>query len=189
MNNEKAELISALADDHLRGREREAALAALREHDHLRERWQRYHLIGDVVRGEAGVHGGPDSDRDLAARIREELESEPLHMMPRRRVTPAVGWAMAASGVLAAVLFAATSPFDGAGTPTTVAQIQNQNQPPRPAVVSEGGWDRLAVAERPVERVRLDERELAPYLVNHHAYANALGVPAAVRIVSHEVRR
>ena len=171
MNNEKAEQISALADDHLQGREREAALAALREHDHLRERWQRYHLIGDLVRGEAKPAA---AELDLAARIRDELESEPLHFAPRRRVPPAVGWAMAASGVLAAVLFTATNPFDEASAPVTVAQ--HRPAPPT-TVVSQGQWDRL------------DERELAPYLVNHHAHAHTLVVPASVRFVSHEVGR
>ena len=170
MNNEKAELISALADDHLQGREREAALTALRDERHLRERWERYHLIGDLVRGEIAPRDGVD----LAERIREQLESEPVHLAPRRRITPAVGWAMAASALLAAVLFVATSPFDPVRAPVAVA---TNPPPPAAAVVAQGEWERL------------DERELAPYLVNHHAYATTLAVPASVRIVSHEAGR
>ncbi|GAB6041651.1 sigma-E factor negative regulatory protein [Endothiovibrio diazotrophicus] len=174
MNSEKAELISALADDNLYGREREAALAALRD-ERLRERWQRYHLIGDVIRGEAA----PQIAMDLAARVREQLESEPLHLPVRRRLSPHLGWAMAASAALAAVLLVATRPLNESATPTTLAQA---NRPTNFVVVRDNGpgqgeWERL------------DERELAPYLVNHHAHSNALAVPASVRIVSHEVMR
>ncbi len=187
------ELVSALADDHLEGREREAALAALDEHDHLRERWQRYHLIGDLIRGEATPAPRPEPAFDLASRVRAELEEEPYHTAPvvelaarrRPRFTPAgVGWAMAASGVLAAVLLVATRPFDGLapGRPMvaerhldpSVKVLAARDTVPRATVV-EGEWERL------------DERELTPYLVNHHAYSarsSGFAVPASVRIVS-----
>jgi len=178
MNHEKAELISALADDYLRGHERDAALSALDEHDHLRDRWQRYHLIGDLIRGEAT----PRPEVDLAARVRAELEREPLHLAPRRRLTPAVvGWAMAASGVLVAVLLTAVSPFDEAIPTVTLARLPVE-APTRPAKVV------VVRAEGPAqgEWERLDERDLAPYLVNHHAHSNRLAMPASVRIFGNE---
>ena len=178
---EKAELVSALADDHLVGRERREALSALDEHDQLRERWQRYHLIGDLMRGEATPAPKPEPAFDLAARVRVELESEPHHLMPRRRVTPTtVGWAMAASGVLAAVLLMATKPFDETASAPLLAKVE----PPRPANVV------VVRSSGPVqgEWERLDPRELAPYLVNHHAHSTGLAVPASVRIFSEGAR-
>lgn len=101
MINEK---ISALIDHHGDPAQSQDLFDRILRDDGARKTWQRYHLIGCVLRGEIEQTGA-----DLSERIRSRLEDEPTVLAPpaRRR---AVAWksagilALAASVAMLAVI-------------------------------------------------------------------------------------
>jgi len=107
------EQVSALLDDELSPGEAKRVLDRLVDEPDLHARWDRYHLIGDVMRGEA-VRYSADS---VAQRVRESLEQpvagipmdNPVPISRARRfrgrwVKPASGAALAASVAILSVL-------------------------------------------------------------------------------------
>ncbi|RKF18601.1 hypothetical protein DBZ36_09350 [Alginatibacterium sediminis] len=63
--------------------------------EELSQRWQNYHLIGDVMRGECAKH----VDLDLSSKIAMAIEDEPCIVAPRSQehsAEPQVGFAIAA---------------------------------------------------------------------------------------------
>lgn len=99
------EQLSAFADGELPRAEAELLLARLQREPALRARWERYHAIGEALRG-----GLPAQyPRSLAARVAAALEPEPAHARARRSglgryAMPLVGAAVAASVAVMGVL-------------------------------------------------------------------------------------
>ncbi len=122
------EKISALIDRQGTPRQRREAFDRLLADDGARRRrcrcqvWQRYHLIGCVLRGEVEQTGA-----DLGERIRARLEDEPTVLAPvarsssARTVARIISWksaglpALAASVALAAVITLQPTGEEGAG--------------------------------------------------------------------------
>ena len=125
------EKISALIDRQGNPRQRREAFDRLLADDGARRRrcrvWQRYHLIGCVLRGEVEQTGA-----DLGERIRARLADEPTVLAPAARLASArtvariVSWrsaswksagllALAASVALAAVITLQPAGDEGAG--------------------------------------------------------------------------
>lgn len=107
MNDKQAEQMSALLDGELEPQATNRALSdVLAGGDEALERFGRYRLIGDVMRGESAVLA-----QGVAQRVRAVLEAEPTVLAPVRRsapawVRPAAGLAIAASVAAAAVVLA-----------------------------------------------------------------------------------
>lgn len=107
MSQAKREQLSNLMDDALDAVEISTALEHLSSDAELRTDWDRYHLIGDALRGEPvsiGVGG-------IADRVRAELDKDPELQasppplaFPNRRFKPVLGYALGASVVMAVVL-------------------------------------------------------------------------------------
>ena len=97
------EKISEIIDHRGTPRQRQSVFDHILADDGARRAWQRYHLIGCVLRGEVRQTG-----MDLSARIRTRLEREPTTLAPvPARATPwksAGMLALAASIALAAVI-------------------------------------------------------------------------------------
>lgn len=74
------EQISALMDSELDLERNPHLYAALRKGGEATQDWATWHLIGDVMRGDAMVQSG------LHARVMQQLESEPVILAPRRRL-------------------------------------------------------------------------------------------------------
>ena len=74
MNKKNRECISAFSDGELAPTDLELAMAALDGPDG-QQAWERYHLIGDILR--AGPPG-PDLSPGFAARLAARLADEPL---------------------------------------------------------------------------------------------------------------
>ncbi|GEM_PF-897609 len=78
-DEDKLAELSAWLDGEVDDPAESARLARLAASDALlNERWQTYHLIGDALRGDAGVVG-----RSVADRVREALQHEPVILAPR----------------------------------------------------------------------------------------------------------
>lgn len=69
-----ASQLSALVDDELAASEIDLVLRRLNRDRDACDRWERYHLISDVIQD----HVPKVLDNDFAARIRAAIEAEPL---------------------------------------------------------------------------------------------------------------
>lgn len=74
------ERISAFLDGEVEDHEVSAQLARLRQDPVLRETWDAYHVIGDAMRGDAGVAPG------FMGRFSAALAQEPTVLAPRTPV-------------------------------------------------------------------------------------------------------
>lgn len=89
------EALSAMADNEATEREINRACEAWREQPSARERWNSYHLIGDVMRSE-GLARSASSDADFLAGIRGRLAQEPVVLAPAALTVPAAAQVPAA---------------------------------------------------------------------------------------------
>ncbi|HYW03144.1 MAG TPA: sigma-E factor negative regulatory protein [Gammaproteobacteria bacterium] len=119
--------ISAWVDGELPERQARELAQRVSQDRHSHLTWERYHLIGDALRGDADGRTAGLADRVMAA-----LEREPTVLRPRRRrrVGPVAGLAAAAAVAAVAVvgvlsLTGGGPGADGAGPASrTVAQVQ-----------------------------------------------------------------
>ena len=171
MSEQQRQHISALVDGEIDPALMDATISALEANPELGAAWERYHLIGSALRGE-GVTTGC---RDIAARVRAQLESEPVPMAPARprrerssRLGPFLGAALAASAAFFAV-FAVPELFGpqrvGVAPPETVAVVI----PPRRFQLDAPG-PRWHLAQPALES-KLDR-----FLVNHQAHSPSSGI-------------
>lgn len=190
MNEKKGELSSALLDGEVDRASEERALVELLQGEVAeRERFARYRLIGDVLRGESAV-----DTSSLAVRISEALANEPTVLAPPRAaaarwVKPLGGVALAASVAVAAVMLTpgVMNTAEDAGMPVTVAET-----PPLQAIPVAVIGDQLAEtrltsetpADRPKDRWQavnpdLQER-LNRLLIEHHEFSGRTGINGPV---------
>ena len=81
MSEQQREHVSALADGELDPELIGPTISALEANADLKTRWERYGLIGAALRGEPL---SPEY-RTLAARVREQLETEPVPLLTQPR--------------------------------------------------------------------------------------------------------
>lgn len=80
MSESKFETVSQLVDNYQQSDE---AFDALIEDEQLSDTWDRYHLIGDIIRGEVNTN----LSRDLSADIANAIASEPTVLAPVNKST------------------------------------------------------------------------------------------------------
>ena len=169
------EQLSALVDDECETEEIGLALRRVTRDPELEGRWERYHLIGDVLKG----HVPPAVDTQFSRRLQAQIDSEApltsLRAKGRNWFKPVAGFALAASIAAVAVVVLRT---DGAGNvmarTTTVASTAASAAAVTPAVVE---------GDQPNNR-------LTVYLVNHNSYASlnsVYGVLPYVRMASYQI--
>lgn len=180
--------LSAIVDDELEDVETELVLRRLSRDRDLRERWERYHLLSDVLQG----HLPAAFDADFAARIHHAIEAESLSQPVTRPLPswykPVTGFALAASVVLVALFGLKLTQTDSALVPTAQLAVTA----PPPSVISVP--IRVAAApQQPVDNPNepVDSR-LSSYLVNHNGYASmnsVHGMLPYVRMVGYQTSR
>ncbi len=156
------EQISALLDNELDPTEARNALDHLQGDDSLRQQWDRYHLIGDAMRGEA-VRLSTES---IADRVRARLESEaitgtsdqpiPISRNPRYRAR----WLKTAGGGLLAASVAAITVIAFPPMTETVSDVSPQ-----------------LVVENSLPQIQAPETQAAPYLVQSSSRWKNLSKP------------
>jgi sigma-E factor negative regulatory protein RseA len=161
------EKLSALIDGELEG-DVQAHLGRLRTDSELRTAWDRYHLIGDCLRGHASA--------EIAPRVIARLREEPTVVAPQRKRSAArrIGWyGMYAAASMAAVAVVAWTAFPSWHEGAQLAAN---------TVATEG-----ASAEDVA--VSLPPAEVEAYLLAHQPYAQVSGMQGVtpyVRSVSEE---
>ena len=173
------EQLSALIDGECDKAELDLALRRLAVDLDLKERWQRYHLIGDTIRNYL-----PDTiSTDFSKRINAAINVEPpLKSTPGTALAswykPLAGFGLAASVALIAVL--------GLKYPTEPIS------PPPPLVDNNTQTPDNGIPDNRIQTVAIDpslEARLNDYIVNHSEYTsmNSMhGVLPLVRIVGYQ---
>jgi sigma-E factor negative regulatory protein RseA len=193
MNENQAELASALLDGELDDLSQERAVdELLRGPAELRDRYARYRLIGDVLRGESALGA-----EVVATRVEAALRDEPVVLAPRRRspqwLKPAMGAALAASVAAVAIVVTPTMLSSGEDSSApTVVQL-----PPRPqlapALVSTAPTAQRqpvqGAAEEPSRVVAQDrwqavdpglQERLNRLVIEHHEFSGRTGLNGPV---------
>lgn len=169
MTEQQRHHVSALVDGELDAVLVHPTIAALESSPELSAVWERYHMIGQALRGE-GVHV---EHREIAVRVHALIQSEPVPINARRpgqhsRVGPFAGAALAAAAAFLAV-FAVPQLF---GPQPTL-------EPPAASLAAAGPPPQFQISpvanrwqiEQPAVQDKLDR-----FLVNHHAHAPAAGI-------------
>ena len=142
MSEEKRQRLSALVDGELPWARAVGALDDVLGDDGLKRCWERYHLIGDVLRRE---HGDADA-ANLAERVHTAVAVEPSQLVKRRFLSqirapvmrPLAGIALAASVATVAIIGVRTFNQDPTAPPTVVATPAD-SPPATPAIASSMG--------------------------------------------------
>lgn len=71
--------LSMLLDSDLDGRDNPRLIDRIEQDNELKSTWERYNLIGDVIRSRNGQLAGAD----FSARVRESIEKEPTVLAPK----------------------------------------------------------------------------------------------------------
>jgi sigma-E factor negative regulatory protein RseA len=180
MSEKINEQLSAWVDGEIDAAEEALLVRRVQQDVKLAVRWQRYHMIGDAVRGQL-----PESmDYSLADRVAASIEEEETyHLTPSRARQPAhwsrpfVGAAIAASVAVVAVLAVRQ-----ADLPDDELQVAETAMP------SADEYKRLDPTRLAESQPQVVD-QLNPYLVNHNEFAarnGRLGLSPQVRIVGYE---
>jgi sigma-E factor negative regulatory protein RseA len=185
MTDKLNEQVSALLDNELSDKEASSVLAKISQDQELRQKWERYHMIGDVMRGEVvSIDAG-----EISERVKEQIDLEPaIISIPKKEknrswksnwVKPAAGAALAASVATVVVLnapgFLGTTDTAQPLTASTIntpppkqfVNVANVNKiPPTPAFSQNVTGTRWKNLKEPSLESRLNS-----YLVNHSEYA------------------
>ncbi|MDH5179939.1 MAG: sigma-E factor negative regulatory protein [Gammaproteobacteria bacterium] len=168
-------------------------LTALKQDPELRGRWERYHLMRDVM----GNHLSDRMDMGIADRVAQQLESEPTILAPPRHrffnreklVKPAAGFAIAATIATMAVLTVQTTQIAQQQTYEVASTVNQTGSLPRPQPhVADFAQARLAAERR--KQVRAVNSKLSGYLVKHNEHsvsARMQGALPYMRIVGDTV--
>jgi len=188
MNDTKNELTSVLLDGELDPDTQQRAISAMLESGEQElERFGRYRLIGDVIRGESSVLA-----TSVASKVRRSLIDEPVVLAPPRRqprqwLRPVAGLAVAASVATAAVFVAPqlmTQPGVEAESVQLAADVRQRTV--SPVLVSAGAAKpKLQASGEPTEKrwqaltPSLEDR-LNRLVVEHHEFGGRTGINGPV---------
>lgn len=116
MSSNKFEKVSAMVDGHHCNDDN---IRQLLDDKEMAEGWQRYHLVGDVLRGEASEQ----LDIDISAQISAALEDEPTILAPQSWQQRAKAQVIAFAKPVGQVAIAASAAF------VMILGVQHTNQP------------------------------------------------------------
>lgn len=194
------ERLSAFVDGELKDPARDGIVDALYEDPELRRTWERFHLIGDAMRGTGPVPGADAVARNVSTTLAGESVVRLKPRARRSRLHPLAGLAIAAA--IAGIAVVGLHRLDGGGAqppqiadasrPESAAAVSAPAAPDRPEVQVASVAERSAGTEAP----RLQWSGVAPdaearlnaYLVSHNEYAGdgVRGVLPYVRIVGYQ---
>jgi sigma-E factor negative regulatory protein RseA len=163
------EHVSALMDGEANGQEAHQALLRLGDTAEARESWDIYHLVGDVMRGEA-VHSV-----DVSRRVSAALSSEPTVLAPARsrKVGKPFAFALSAAASVSAVAVVGWMAFSSSNVANSPAEIARATVP-------------AAVQEQPLVSVPNDG-QMNEYLLAHQGISPSTslhGVAPYIRTIS-----
>lgn len=193
MNDKTREAISALMDGEADELEVHRSLNQLKESPELREQWQRYHLMGAVLKEEASIVNlnladavAAAIDEDLDAGVSPSTDSIATNIQARPAwYSRFAGGAVAASVALAVVLgFQQFNPGTDELPVQLVQNIANPSVQAMPVAATTGG-----VSSQSAQQLADKQAKLQQYLLEHaeHAALNtSRGMMPFARVASFE---
>ncbi len=188
MDEQKREQLSALVDDELT-HETSSVIDSLLEDSEAKKTWERYHLIGDSLRGHLS-----ESYENTADRVSSAIASEPTILAPRKKspdiMKPVMGFAIAAS-VAAVAIFNVqqAKQIPETGQPVIAQSSIATSQPSLATSIATPQLVNQQAGQAQVyQAINVDYR-LNRYLVNYNEYRANTGVstmPPHVRMVANE---
>jgi sigma-E factor negative regulatory protein RseA len=179
MSDERLIQVSALSDGALDDHGLDELRAELQQDPGLREHWERYHLIGQLIRREPirlDARGMGDRVSAALAREPDNVTRLPTRRTPRSGVAPFAGAALAAAAAFLAV-FAIPGLFHWMGDDAAV--VDTRGTAPRLA-----GPNLVRGAPAIWEQHPELASKLNLYLLNHQESAPAAGVRGVLPYVS-----
>ncbi len=141
-------MLSATLDGETKRVETEACIKALKHDGDLRQNWSEYHLIGDLMRGEAPVQ------KDFMVRFSAQLSTEPTVLAPRRSVWPQ---RVAVASFASLAVWGAIS----------LTRVISEEPAMLPMATTTSGFQQASLSSEPVG----EDARFAPYLVAHQEFA------------------
>ncbi|RME35666.1 MAG: hypothetical protein D6786_01270 [Gammaproteobacteria bacterium] len=190
MSQKELEELSALIDDEDAGAIDEVVSGCAAD-EALRQKWYRYHLIGEAMRDELPEAFGID----LADRIRDSIAKEPAILAPapwrQRWLRPAIGLAVAASVAGLTVIGLKQQGDVETGSPAAQGQIASAVTPPvSPAIRQVATPYAGEPQEPPASAIRATpipaSSRFNSYLVNHLEQRSDFGMIPYVRVVTYD---
>jgi sigma-E factor negative regulatory protein RseA len=142
------QMMSAVLDGETPRAETEACITALKRDGQLRRSWSDYHLIGDLMRGEAPAQDG------FMARFTAQLAAEPTVLAPRRSVWPQ---RVAVASFASLAVWGAIS----------LTRMMADEPAVLPMATTPGGFQQASLSSEPAS----EDARYAPYLVAHQEFA------------------
>ncbi len=185
-NEQKREQLSALVDNELT-HDISSAVDSLLKDDKAKKTWERYHIIGDSLRGCL-----PKRLKDISDNVTQAIALEPTVLAPRKKfsyfVKPVMGFAIAAS-VTVAVIFNIQQDKQIPRTEQSVVAQPSITTSPLSSVSSIANWQLVAQKKGRVElsQTRNFDLRLNRYLINYSEYrsnTNINGMLPHVRMVA-----
>ncbi|MGA7980505.1 MAG: sigma-E factor negative regulatory protein [Chromatiaceae bacterium] len=173
MSEQQRQHLSALVDGELDSMALHTTIAALAASSELQATWERYHLIGNALRGDT-IH--PEF-RQIADRLRVQIADEPVPLVPastRRgkgpsRIGAFLGAALAASAAFLAV-FAVPQLFDAGPAARGPGPVVALSTSPPPLAQQ---FELRTTGQRWHLSQPALENKLDRFLVNHQEYSPA----------------
>jgi len=206
MTDKLNEQVSALLDNELSDHESDSVLAKISQDSDLQQCWERYHMIGDVMRGETlNLQAG-----EISERVKKEIDSEPaIISIPKKSksrswksnwIKPAAGAALAAS--VATVVVLNTTDLIGLDESAQSAKVASISPNPAPSIVTVANVNSSVPIQAPrqtppgtrwknLKEPSLQSR-LNSYLVNHSEYVApgaGMGVMPYATFVGYDSKR
>ena len=198
MMTDDNELLSALVDGELRGRELDKALAFLSKDPSARERIQRYQISRDAFHGFGTKHQARATQKISAAILLEakhkstnvkSLGKTNVISLPNRLWQQSLSLAVAASIGALAVVGVMTQPNIQPVSITPMAALES-TQGLEPAEITIAASEARALPLNSGNRWTVEEQEIEDrlniYLVDHNEYAGVSDVFSNARVVAYE---
>lgn len=165
MQEQQLEKLSLLVDDQLDNARAVAMLKSMQQDQELQAKLRRYALISQALKGDQGSVAG----LDFAEKVKQQLKSEPVYFLPRKKSDDHVkrtSLAVAASVVLAVVGFYA-------------GKMQNPSQPFAEVTAA-------AQRQAPAEQMNAQFKEYLQAHDNVWYVNNNVGVKSYARLASYQ---
>jgi len=175
MNERMNESLSALMDGETDELEVRRLLNQLEQDDELRGTWQRYQMIGSLMRGE------PAAAVDLSRGIMQALDGEPMDEVSRPQQVAASShrfrW-LASTAVAASVTLAVLVGVRMNTADPVALVAEQQTQTPAPVQLASAPVQALSEAD--AAQLEAAQRKLQEYVLQHTEQATMTGSRAAI---------
>jgi sigma-E factor negative regulatory protein RseA len=197
MGTKFEERVSALVDSELTSFESRRLITELEKDAALKERWGRYHLIGDVLRDEMPREVDLSFASKVMDRINEEVAPGSLSIKENAWLKPLAGVAITATVAVVSLLGLKNLTSEGGLSPEQIAASERA-APTQPVVADTGAngmVQPVSIEKSNIEGSQGKAEILKPvmsdprmnsYLATHAEFAAGPGILPRVRVIGFE---